>query len=73
MLEEHLALPFSVKMLGVDVTVERVELTDYGVIVAICTRGRARQSVPLVALPLPRPRPAGAEWIEAYSQWARVR
>jgi len=29
-------------------------------------RGRERQSVPILDLPLPSPRPEGVEWIEAY-------
>ena len=36
---------------------------------AVCTRGRERQAVLLVDLPLPSPKPAGAEWIEAYGTW----
>ena len=73
MLEEHLDLPFKTKVLGVDVAVEAVELTETQEIVAICARGRIRQAIPLVRLPLPRPLPRGAEWIEAYRRWARTR
>jgi hypothetical protein len=61
MLKEHLALPFSMRMLGVDVTVDGVDLTDYRVVVAICTRRRARQSVPLVELSLPKSTPSRFE------------
>ncbi|MEO9136247.1 MAG: hypothetical protein ABI316_06550 [Casimicrobiaceae bacterium] len=32
-------------------------------------RGRERQSVPILDLPLPSPRPEGVEWIEAYRHW----
>ena len=73
MLDEHLDLPFKTRVLGVDVTVERVELTETLEIVAICARGRIRQAIPLLRLPLPRTRPRGAEWIEAYRRWARAR
>jgi hypothetical protein len=66
---EHLAVPFETMVLGVVVTVERVDLDRSEQIVAICSRGRHRQSVPILGLPLPTPRPAGAEWIEAYAQW----
>jgi hypothetical protein len=45
-------------------------MTDDEQIVAICRRGRTRQSIPILELPLPDPRPAGAEWIEAYRSWA---
>ena len=69
MLEEHLALPFDTTVLGVVVKVARLDLRGDNDIVAICTRGRERQSVPILALPLPSPRPAGAEWIEAYRHW----
>ena len=66
MLEEHLNLPFETEVHGVDVAVEAVELTETQEIVAICARSRIRQAIPLVRLPLPRPLPRGAEWIEAY-------
>ena len=69
MLEEHLALPFDTTVLGVVVKVAGLDLRRDNDIVAICTRGRERQSVPILALPLPSPRPAGAEWIEAYRHW----
>ena len=73
MLEESLALPFETDMLGVRVTVEQIDLNDAEEIVAICRHGGSRQAIPLVDLPLPSPRPAGARWIEAYRQWARGR
>jgi hypothetical protein len=60
-------------VLGVPVTVERVDLTEAGEVVAICRRGRSRQRIPILDLPLPSPRPDGAEWIEAYRYWARGR
>ncbi len=69
MIEENLAVPFETKMLGVPITVERVHLDSGEQIVAICRRGRARQSVPIIDLPLPTPLPDGAEWIEAYRHW----
>src|SRR6266850_1727351 len=71
MIEEHLALPFSVKILGVDADVERVDMTLDGQIVGICRRGKTRQKIPIVDLPLPTPTPAGAEWIAAYRHWCR--
>ena len=66
MLEEHLALPFETTMLGVLVKVVALDVRGDNGIVAICTRGRERQSVPILDLPLPSPRPEGVEWIEAY-------
>jgi len=71
MIEEHLAVPFETTVLGVPVTVERVQLTLREEIVAVCRRARARQTVPLLDLPLPSPPPAGSEWIEAYRHWLR--
>ena len=38
MLEENLVLPFTTMVLGVEVTVESIDLTDCG-ITAICVRG----------------------------------
>ena len=70
MMEEHLAVPFETVVLGVSVTVERIDLTRSDEIVAVCRRGTVRQVIPILDLPLPRPRPRGAEWIEAYRYWA---
>jgi hypothetical protein len=73
MIDEHLAVPFETEILGVRVSVERIDLTDDEQIVAICSRGRLRQRISILDLPLPRPVPAGAEWIEAYRALARGR
>ena len=66
-----LAVPFQTEMLGVEVTVERVDMTDDEQIVAVSVRGKSRQRVPILELPLPDPPPEGAEWIEAFRRWAR--
>lgn len=71
LLEENLRLPFEAEVLGVAVTVERLDVNDEGAIVAVCRRGSARQAIPVVDLALPDPAPHGAEWIEAYRRWAR--
>jgi len=70
MIEENLALPFVTEVLGVEVTVLKVDLTVREDIVAICKRGKKRQSIPILDLPLPAPAPAGWERIEAYRHWA---
>lgn len=69
MIEDNLALPFETMVLGVPVTVERVDLTSRDEIVAICRRGGGRQTVPILDLPLPSRPPTGAEWIQAYRHW----
>ena len=69
MIDENLAVPFETTVLGVPVTVERLDLSRNEQIVAVCTRGRSRQSLPILDLPLPTPPPDGAEWIEAYRRW----
>jgi calcium binding protein len=69
MIEENLAVPFETTVLGVQVTVEGVDLNRSEQIVAIFSRGRSRQSLPILDLPLPTPPPAGSEWIEAYRRW----
>lgn len=71
MIEENLALPFTTTILGVEVKVERIDFYDADEIVAICRRGRERQAIPLLNLPLPDPQPEGAEWIDAYRRWAK--
>ncbi len=62
MFDEHLELPFETKVLGTAVR-------DSCQIAAICTRGRDRQSILLVDLPLPLPKPTGTDWTEAYGYW----
>jgi hypothetical protein len=71
MFEDKLAVPFQTEVLGVEVTVEQVEMTDDDQLVAICARGKARQRVPVLDLPLPDPPPEGAEWIDAFRRWKR--
>ena len=71
MLEDNLELPFETEVLGVAVHVTRIEQQDDDRLVAICVRGRAEQAIGLVDLPLPKPMPPGAEWIEAYRLWLR--
>lgn len=70
LIEEHLALPFTTTVLGAEVAVIGVDVTDTDRIVAICARDGQRQPIALLDLPLPVPPPAGAEWIEAYRHWA---
>jgi len=69
MIEENLAVPFDTRVLGVEVTVRKIDLRVGGV-VAICHRGRERQAIGILELPLPDPPPAGAQWIAAYRRWA---
>ena len=69
MIEEHLELPFETTVLGVAVTVQRVDMTQREEIIAVCHRAGVRQTVPILDLPLPSPRPDGAEWIDAYRHW----
>lgn len=69
MINDNLALPFTTTVLGVEVSVESVDVTDSG-IVAICARGSDRQAIQILDLRLPVPPPPGAEWIAAYRRWA---
>lgn len=69
MIADNLAVPFVTEVLGVEVSVRRIDLRAGG-IVAICHRGRLRQAIGILDLPLPDPPQEGAEWIEAYRHWA---
>ena len=69
MINDNLAIPFTTTVLGVEADVERVDVTDSG-IVAIRTRGTERQAIPILDVRLPAPPPAGWEWIAAYRRWA---
>ncbi|MDQ3576522.1 MAG: calcium-binding protein [Actinomycetota bacterium] len=71
MLDDNLVVPFQTMMLGVDVTVTSLDLTEDEHIVAVCSRGRSKQRVPILDLPLPTPQPEGAEWIDAYRRWVK--
>jgi hypothetical protein len=62
-------MPFKTEVLGAEVTVEKVDLTDDDQIVVLCARGKSRQRIPILDLPLPSPPPKGAEWIDAYRRW----
>jgi len=69
MIEDNLVMPFETTVLGVTVTVKKISRTESG-IVAICVRGKHRQAIPILDLPLPDPPPQGTEWIAAYRRWA---
>lgn len=71
MMQEHLALPFSVSILGIEAAVQKVDMTRDGRIVALCQRDGIKHRIDLLDLPLPVPAPPGAEWIAAYSHWRR--
>ena len=58
MFEEYLALPFKTEVLGVEVIVERIDITDDERIAS------HREEYYLDG-------PEGFEWIEAYRRWAR--
>ena len=73
LIEERLKLPFETEVLGMKVTVEKVEMSDDEQIVAICSRDKAKQAVPILDLPLPTTPPQGADWIKAFRRWASGR
>jgi hypothetical protein len=69
MIEENLTLPFVTQVLGHEVTVVKVDITRRDQIVAICSSDKVTQAIPILDLPMPNPRPEGAEWIDAYRRW----
>jgi len=71
MMEDNLKLPFDTEVLGVSVTVEKVDMTDGDEIVAFCGRAGQKQQIPILSLPLPSSPPEGWEWIAAYRYWRR--
>ena len=73
LLEEQLKLPFKTEVLGAEFTVERLDVTEDEQILAVCSRGKSQQPVPILDFTLPDPPPEGAEWIEAFRRWARGR
>ena len=69
MMENDLQLPFETEILGVAATVESIDITNDDQLVAIYRKGKTRQRISLMDLPLPSPLPEGAEWIVAYRYW----
>jgi hypothetical protein len=69
--EDHLALPFSTNILGVDVVVEKVDMTRDGQIVAVCRRDKTGHKIGILDLPLRTLAPAVRKWITAYHHWRR--
>ena len=65
MLEEHVELPFETEILGAIAKVVQFDIDNGDQIIAICERGGHKQTIQLVALPLPAHRPQGVEWIAA--------
>jgi hypothetical protein len=57
MIEENLALPFTTRVLGVDVSVVAVDMDDVGAPKVVCQNGGERQRIGLTDLPLPSPLP----------------
>jgi hypothetical protein len=58
-------------VLGIPVTVAKIDLTVGNEIVAIVRRESHKQAIPILDLPLPDPAPDGVEWIDAYRRWRR--
>ena len=50
LLDRHLETPFDTKVLGVTVTVERIDMSDDEQIIAICRRGRSLRAIPILDL-----------------------
>lgn len=71
LIEDKLDLPFETVVLGIPVIVRSVELGPRDIL-AVCARGKERQAVPILDLPLPSPPPKGFEWIAAYRRWAQA-
>lgn len=68
-LEEHLRFPFKTALAGVPVVVKGLDVGEDDEILAVCVRDGEKVGVPLLDLPMPKPPPKGAEWIEAYRLW----
>lgn len=69
-IEEALAVPFRTTVLGIEVTITKIDLRFGSGLVAICSRGKHHQAIGILELPLPSPPPEGADWISAYRLWA---
>jgi hypothetical protein len=68
-LETNLRFPFKTVLSGSPVVVRGLEVGEDDEILAVCTREGERIGVPLLDLPMPKPPPRGAEWVEAFRLW----
>lgn len=68
-LEEHLRFPFRTALAGEPVVVQGLDVGEDDEILAVCLRAGERVGIPLLDLPIPKPPPKGAEWIEAFRLW----
>lgn len=68
-LEEHLRFPFKTAVGGAPVVVKSLDVGEDDEILAVCIRQGEKVGIPLLDLPLPKPPPKGAEWVEAYRLW----
>ncbi|MDM0116732.1 hypothetical protein QTI66_31850 [Variovorax sp. J22R133] len=71
MIQENLQLPFKTYVLGIEVLVERVDMTASEQIVAMCRNGRTRQRIQILDLPLPSPLPRGRGVDRGLRHWDR--
>jgi hypothetical protein len=72
MTENDLRLAFETEILGAAASLESIDIAGDDQPVAICWKGKAKQRISLMELPLPSPPPEGAEWIIAYRYWRTV-
>jgi hypothetical protein len=72
MMDSHSSVPFRTTVLGVPVTVERVDLNQREEIVAVCRRARIRQTVPILDVPLPSPDQSEGASSTTFSITARI-
>lgn len=70
-LEDHLRFPFKTALAGVAVVVQGLTVGEDDEILAVCLKGGEKVGVPLLDLPMPKPPPKGAEWVEAYRLWVQ--
>ena len=73
MIEEHLALPFLTRFLGVETIVEKVGMNRDDQIAAVCGQEgfSSNRELKFSIFPLPEPIPANAEGIAANCHWRK--
>ena len=69
MIGDNVDFPFTTVILGIEVNVTGVDEGPGPGIMADCRRGKERQRIGILDLPLPSPPPGGSEWIAAYRHW----